>query len=735
MEVRHNPLSRTNDHHAADMSPPARCLQANEDTFEILPRVGSAGVFCNDKVAFEGPRPESFGKSTITPDRQAACSPPAKVVSLPLLTRQSLRHWCLAEGLSEGEKKERIQIEGSIHESFHRDATARVKPVLSLAPGDTIVLWGDIFFRNLLHVSCFPDGLSVTGNLNVLNCAELTQISESLAISGSLVVEKCDALRRIGEQIDVSHNLFISECVQLKEISRDLAVGGTLVVQDCKRLTELAGSATIGGDLIVARAENFIALPPRLHIHGSLTCQSCDKFVTAPEGMVVGGDVTFAALVAFSTFGSETAIGHHLDLQGCPHLGVLPEDLRVGGEVNLRGCTRFSYLPFVLSGWGRRGSMRLCVIDLRGTTPSTVMLWRLIQAQCPSWLAVRLDARSRQRVEAIKRARLAVTFSSLEEMLSFWWHTGGGFSLGQMPTHAERDALSERRPILINFLTEVLKTADFRAESRRERLARKVFRLLRQLAQDPGLFAAGCEVMTHGVESCGDRVMVALNDLEVLAWVADAERSAAATASLRELGLRLMRRDLVQQYVRQQYFGTAPLIRTVHELDEIEVMLAFEIGLSERLALPVSAESMLYPATAEVSEASLDDARQSVEQAMADPEQCKRYLGAWGPWQRRERQLEREAWAYATAAGVVWPEDEVCASLRCPISLTLSRDLEEPLMYRAGSTCVVYEAQSLLLWWVEHGTEPSTRRCVTLKSFNRLVKRTMPADFDPLVGS
>ena len=133
-------------------------------------------------------------------------------------------------------------------------------------------------------------------------------------------------------------------------------------------------------------------------------------------------------------------------------------------------------------------------------------------------------------------------------------------------------------------------------------------------------------------------------------------------------------------------------------VDEIEVILAFEIQLREKLSLPTQTQTMLFRGCAHVTNERIDaigdQILTSCEGKLDD------YLSTWGPWEKHLRR--EEAVSYEALV-----EGELLGGADCRCAITLEAP-EEPV-YIQG-TNEVFEFEALQRHYVEHGTNPLTNK-------------------------
>ena len=166
---------------------------------------------------------------------------------------------------------------------------------------------------------------------------------------------------------------------------------------------------------------------------------------------------------------------------------------------------------------------------------------------------------------------------------------------------------------------ELLGTTDFRYA--RASLERRLFRVLDAAAVDTELRESLFDLAVHE-RTCVDGVMTCFNLLEVRVYVHESIRDAPATGretALVELGKRLFRLQKLEEFARQD-MNARPSARPA---DEVEVSLAYRVGLTSRLNLPGQASTLQFAQLAEVGPAELEAAYQAVRAAERSPALCE----------------------------------------------------------------------------------------------------------------
>jgi hypothetical protein len=141
-------------------------------------------------------------------------------------------------------------------------------------------------------------------------------------------------------------------------------------------------------------------------------------------------------------------------------------------------------------------------------------------------------------------------------------------------------------------------------------------------------------------------------------------------------------------------------------VDEIEVFLAYESGLRERLDLPVSAENMLFAGCAKVTAKDLSVAQKDVQKAMRDGKRVDAYLENSAVWQRHLRQQKARTWSWEEIKPEPLPQSsQPFEELVCKITLEPFAALRNPVLVERSGIWQAYESAALLKYWVEHGKD------------------------------
>jgi hypothetical protein len=270
----------------------------------------------------------------------------------------------------------------------------------------------------------------------------------------------------------------------------------------------------------------------------------------------------------------------------------------------------------------------------------------------------------------------------------------------------------DERQLLRKFLGRLRGTADYTNASVRPHLVARVCELLTALDSDAALRAQVLDCISQGLSSCDDRVILIMNQVELAVRIHEAERGGLDDRALKTLVLGLMQLDIVHTHARAK-------VRSQHFADEVEVFLAYEIGLRDTLQLPVSTQTMLFARCSMVSPEDLQAAQIAAQEAVADMERVAAYFASSAPWKQHLRRLSVTAWSWDNLEPRPMPSRLRLHSLQCPLTLASYAELTQPLVWQQGEVCVVYEAADFVQHWLARGFEPTTRRVISLDELVR----------------
>jgi hypothetical protein len=200
---------------------------------------------------------------------------------------------------------------------------------------------------------------------------------------------------------------------------------------------------------------------------------------------------------------------------------------------------------------------------------------------------------------------------------------------------ADEEGMAE----LSRFLDYLPRTVNYRLPQFREHIAE----WLSRLSADQDLRAKTCRVSFEASTQCEDRVTHTFNQMDILRIASDVDRGqyddrlpeliglARSTFRLREL----------ETIARDK-------IKALRLVDEIEVYLAYQVKLQERLELRLHTPDMRYFGASGVDEEDLRQAEQRVKEA--EGSHFEHFLSSqWEPWRSVMQRLDPERLQQADA--------------------------------------------------------------------------------------
>jgi hypothetical protein len=289
------------------------------------------------------------------------------------------------------------------------------------------------------------------------------------------------------------------------------------------------------------------------------------------------------------------------------------------------------------------------------------------------------------------------SFNGLDRALLFWGNIAQGRPLARL--HLDVDA-SET---MAQFLGRLANTAEYRNVQTREPLARRVLKMISFLAEDEDTKSKAIDLIHGGLVSCDDRVIATLDDVELLEKIHDAEKDSPALGAeqkLKDLGLALYKLEEVRRYARLHMAG-------LQWVDEVEVQLAFQIGLTQRLGLPLSTQNMLFRGCAGVSDQQIFAVGQRVLTECTE-ERVNEFLASWDPWTRHTCRKAIPAYENIQA-----DPSHVNGPIQCEI---LSDDTLKPVRHNQN----IFDYDTLCRIYVESGKNPCTNVAISWDDVRRL---------------
>jgi len=181
-----------------------------------------------------------------------------------------------------------------------------------------------------------------------------------------------------------------------------------------------------------------------------------------------------------------------------------------------------------------------------------------------------------------------------------------------------------------------------RSKSRRAFIAR-VDVLLDAMENSSELRSICLTIAQDATTSCGDRVGLALNDMETARINDDARLGRYNNVNLFKLGRGLYRLNVVEELAN----AAIELKRAAGpDIDEVEIRLAYQTQLARRLNLPGVSDAMLHLGCAGLASGELENAATTVLARENGPDWME-FLVTWQPWQEAMKREYPEAFAHS----------------------------------------------------------------------------------------
>jgi hypothetical protein len=587
----------------------------------------------------------------------------------------------------------RLSVGGGL---FAADCTA-----LTQLPADIDVA-NSLCFTGCTALVHLPDNLQVKGELYLTGCTGLTRLPDNLSVAGLLYLTSCTGLTQLPDTLSAARNVYLTDCTALQHLPARLRVYGALHLAGCTSLTRLPADLRVDRNLLLLGCTALRQLPENLTVGGDLIITGCTSLAQLPGGLSVCGSLFAQGCVALTQIAADLRVDGSMTFGGCTSLSQLPLGLRIGASLYLTGCTSLTSLPEDVAQWAPPPNHASRTIDLTNSGLSDAIMLRLRQS-IPAGVQVYFGVAHTKATDA--------DFTSLTDALIFWAAIEpalGRFDPAPWQLTADEDLM------LRQFLGRLRGTADYCNLSVRPHLAARLVAVIEAIDRCASLRAQCLYCITGALESCDDRVMLVMNQLELAVRVHHAEHNNIGDGPLQMLMLGLMKLDIVHAHARAK-------VASLRFVDEVEVFLAYEVGLRDALQLPVSAHGMLFATCAGVTQDDLDKACAAARDAAADRAQLAAYLASSAPWQRHLRQRAAAHWTWKKLVPKRQLAPIALQTLRCPLTLEPYAALAEPIVWQQGQVCVVYEAADFIKHWVAHGYEPTTRRRIALHEMSRLL--------------
>ncbi|UYM18772.1 NEL domain-containing protein [Endozoicomonas euniceicola] len=435
-----------------------------------------------------------------------------------------------------------------------------------------IDLSGNTWFKTL------PDNLIVLGELNLEDCYTLRSFSKNLFVQKDCRITGCFNLEALGERLIVLEDFEACECTGLTSQTASLFVRGNIDMAGCSGLKTWTG---------------------KTQCNGSINLTGCSR-LECLEQIDVEGDI---------------------NLSSCYQLRGLPESVeafKAGGDIVLSGCKRISPLPehIITPGDGSDESERYITLND----------WSNVQHRYS-----KDQNRNKNIIFDCQPLDDAPdeTFADFAEAFGFWSRSAQSGQEAPGINHLE----DFDRGTLVEFMEHLTRTADYRKSSHSGLLARRVLNILPLIsgASDAETRQRALDIMYYAVNSCGDRVTLALHDLEALTQLIQSEKRAQECNDpdeLKSIARQMMYIGKIREY--------ACKLANENDLDDVEVELTLHLAFQNEFNLPGRTQDIESAYCFELDEKRRKEIREAIENECTE-KALEAYLQNWPTWQQFER--------------------------------------------------------------------------------------------------
>ncbi len=156
----------------------------------------------------------------------------------------------------------------------------------------------------------------------------------------------------------------------------------------------------------------------------------------------------------------------------------------------------------------------------------------------------------------------------------------------------------ENRQQLAEYLQRLRMLPNYENPQTRPHLVNRIYQLLLAAGQNVEFQNQMLILIEQGLETCGDRLLITFNDLEVLWCLYQEDRT---LEKVKTWALGAQKYELLKKYALQ-------IARREELGEEVETVLYICLKLKEKLALPISSQEMLYADMSGVCQSMLDEA-------------------------------------------------------------------------------------------------------------------------------
>jgi len=575
-----------------------------------------------------------------------------------------------------------LSISGDLHLGFCKNLIALPS---ELSVGGNLELG---FCKSLMDM---PDTLTVGGSLDLGNAA-VRALPQNLTVGDSLVLCNCENLTTLPDNFSINGTLNLISCTSLTSLPENLTVGDALMLCDCKALTSLPNNLSVNGSINLHGCTGLTSLSDNFRVGGNLHASFCTSLTNLPDILRVGRNVSFNDCTSLSALPDRLEVGGNLNCSDCTSLTRLPTTISISGHLNFMGCTALTALPNWIATLGPIiNSDEPRIVDLTNTGLSEAVLNNLSAAQ-PDGLQIIFGHAAAEYQQ----------YQSLDEVIQSW-------QVEAVIDHEQWALTAPQHADVTTFLSRLHNTAEAANPNTRPNVQNRINDFLEQMQCNTNAYRSqALALISDSLHSCDDRVILTLNNIEILSRIRQATTSATPKTNLKALGTALLALEVVHRHAAQKCVNSS-------FVDPIEVYLAFEIELASDLNLPVSTENMLFAGCANLTTTDIANAKVEAQSTIETPVKVDNYLAQWTPWQQLERaeQLTDCSWQDLSVA-----EQRFLPTDTCVISGLSLDELTDPVCLSGN----LYSFTALATWWGEHGNDPATTKPVLLTEIQQVAK-------------
>ena len=144
-------------------------------------------------------------------------------------------------------------------------------------------------------------------------------------------------------------------------------------------------------------------------------------------------------------------------------------------------------------------------------------------------------------------------------------------------------------------------------------------------------------IAEEATSSCRDRIAVGLNNMELQQVNFRAGKGELSSSQLLTLGREMFIREQIGHIAAEK-------VKRLRMVDEVEVHLAFQVGLQKSLGLTLGNQDMLYRTCSQVRDKDLRLAGQQIHASLNTPALLRDFLADWAPLREFVKQRHADDW-------------------------------------------------------------------------------------------